>query len=125
MAGFAPLGLALVLLVLLVKEEVDDAQAAALSLAPRLVRPAQFPEPTRARHNLAGLRVVDQEELKSQQSRVVEIRAEVAREGRRFEELHQLNHTLNAYGFQFAHGGSQSGRSKCHQGNVTRTIPAW
>jgi hypothetical protein len=78
-------------LVFLGKKTVDDAQAAALPLAARLVTPAQLPESTGARHDLPSLWMVDQKELERQQSRVVEIGAEMAREGRRFEKLLLLN----------------------------------
>src|SRR5579863_5825300 len=66
------------------------AQTAALPLAACLVAPAQFPESTGTRHDLPGFRVVNQRELKRQQSCVVEVRAEMARKGRRLEKLHRL-----------------------------------
>ncbi len=59
-----------------------------------------FRNPPVARHDLARLGLVAEKELKPQQLRVVEIRADMAREGGRFEELHILKHTLNAYGLQ-------------------------
>jgi hypothetical protein len=60
--------------------------------------------------------VVNQIKLKRQQSCVVEIRAEVAREGRRLEKLHSLNHTLIAYGLAMPLSGRGD---RDDRGNVT------
>jgi len=72
------------------KKQVDDAQSSSLALPARVVTPAELSESTSARHHLAGLWMVAEEQLQRQQAHVIEIPANESREGGRLEKLHRL-----------------------------------
>ena len=73
---------------ILAEEVIDNAKASALPLPPALVTPPQLPEAAGIRHEVAGLRLVHQEQLKRSKGRIIQIPSQVPRKGRRFEELH-------------------------------------
>ena len=75
-------------LVIVVEEVIDHAQAAAFSFPPAIVTPAQLPKSAGARHDVAGLWLIREKQLKRHEALVVQIGVQMARKRRCFEKLH-------------------------------------
>lgn len=86
-------------LVIVAEEVVDEAKTTSLALPAALVTPPQLPEPAGPRHDVAGLRLLREEQLKRHEVRIVQIRVQVPRKGRRFKELHCLQLYAKCVGF--------------------------